>query len=33
MNVKEIAILIGVLVLGYWLGSSGALSRFLPGSA
>lgn len=30
MNVKEIAILIGVMALGYWLGQSGALSRFLP---
>jgi hypothetical protein len=32
MNIKEIAILIGVLAVGYWLGKSGALSQFLPGS-
>lgn len=31
MNIKEIAVLVGVLALGYWLGKSGALARFLPG--
>lgn len=33
MSIKEIAIIGAVLAFGYWLGSSGALSRFLPGSA
>jgi hypothetical protein len=32
MNIKEIAILIGVLALGYFLGSNNMLSRFLPSS-
>lgn len=31
MGIKEICILVLILALGYWLGSSGALSRFLPG--
>lgn len=32
MGIKEIVVLIGVAAFGYWLGTSGALSRFLPGS-
>lgn len=32
MNVKEIAILLAILVLGYFLGTNDALARFLPGS-
>ena len=31
MSVKEIVILLAVVAVGYWLGSSGALARFLPG--
>jgi hypothetical protein len=31
MGIKEMAILLLVLAVGYWLGKSGALSRFLPG--
>lgn len=32
MGVKEIAILLGVMAFGYYLGSNGVLNRFLPGS-
>lgn len=32
MGVKEILILLAVMALGYWLGMSGALARFIPGS-
>jgi hypothetical protein len=32
VSIKEIAIWAGLLVLGYWLGKSGALSQFLPGA-
>lgn len=31
MNVKEVAIWIGIFVFAYWLGCSGALARYLPG--
>lgn len=30
MGIKEIVIMLAVLAVGYYLGSSGALSRFLP---
>jgi len=32
MSVKEIVILVAILALGYWMGKSGMLSKFLPGS-
>lgn len=31
MSVKEIAIIVVILALGYWLGTNDALARFLPG--
>jgi hypothetical protein len=31
MSIKEIVILVAILALGYWLGKSGALSKFIPG--
>lgn len=31
MSIKEIVILVAVLAVGYWLGTSGALARFMPG--
>jgi hypothetical protein len=33
MSAKEIVILVAVLALGYWLGSSGALARFTGGGS
>jgi hypothetical protein len=32
VSIKEIAILIGVLAVGYWLGQSGALAAIMPGN-
>ena len=31
MSIKEIVIIVAILAVGYWLGSSGVISRFLPG--
>lgn len=31
MNIKEVAIWVALIVFGYWLGSSGALARYMPG--
>lgn len=31
MGIKEIAILLGVLALGYFLGTNDAFARFIPG--
>lgn len=31
MSVKEIVIIVAVLAVGYFLGKSGALGKFLPG--
>ena len=30
MGIKEIVILVAVLALGYWLGTNGALAKFMP---
>jgi hypothetical protein len=32
VNIKEIAILMGVLALGYFLGTNNMLGKFLPSS-
>lgn len=32
MGIKEVAILLAILALGYYLGSNGALASILPGS-
>jgi hypothetical protein len=31
VSIKEIGIIVIILALGYWLGSSGAIAKFLPG--
>jgi hypothetical protein len=32
MGIKEVAIFLGVLALGYYLGKNGVLANILPGS-
>lgn len=30
MSPKEIAVILGILAFGYWLGKSGVISRYVP---
>jgi len=32
MGIKEIVVLFIILAVGYWLGSSGVISKYIPGS-